>query len=115
MHILGHCTSGGRDDLPAGHGARAWVSGYKHLVAEWHPTKNGTLTPDQVSYGSGKRIWWTCNKGPDHVWQAPPGIRIGQGRGCPFCAHQKVSITNCLATVAPHVAVECSPPSYPMA
>lgn len=27
------------------------------LAAEWHPTKNGDLSPDQVTAGSGKKVW----------------------------------------------------------
>ena len=49
--------------------SKYWVAGYPRLLAEWHPTKNGDLFPDEVSYGSGKRIWWICPKGPDHVWE----------------------------------------------
>ena len=28
------------------------------LAAEWHPVKNGTLTPEQVAAGSNKKAWW---------------------------------------------------------
>ena len=31
---------------------------YPHLVKEWHPTKNGDLTPKDVTYGSNKKVWW---------------------------------------------------------
>src|SRR5262249_46939465 len=30
------------------------------LGAEWHPEKNGLLTPDDVLPGSGKIVWWRC-------------------------------------------------------
>jgi len=33
---------------------------YPELAKEWHPTKNGELTPYDVSYGSGKKVWWKC-------------------------------------------------------
>jgi hypothetical protein len=39
-----------------GHGSRYWVAGYPRLLAQWHPTRNGDLFPDEVSFGSGKRI-----------------------------------------------------------
>ena len=35
---------------------------YPNLVKEFHPTKNGDLKPENVSYGSGKLIWWICYK-----------------------------------------------------
>lgn len=89
--------------------SRNWVAGFPELVAEWHPTKNVDLFPDQVSFGSHRRIWWLCAKGPDHEWTATPNKRIGSNRGCPFCAGQKVSITNSLATLNPAVAEEWHP------
>ena len=36
----------------------------------WHPTKNGELTPYDVSTGSGKRVWFKCPKGDDHEWES---------------------------------------------
>ena len=57
------------------------------LAAEWHPTKNGTLTPANVGYGSAKKVWWLCDKG--HEWQATVGNRI-KGSGCPYCSGRYV-------------------------
>jgi len=28
------------------------------LAEEWHPTKNGNLTPKDVLPKSGKKVWW---------------------------------------------------------
>lgn len=53
------------------------------LAAEWHPEKNGDLTPQQVTTGSHKKAWWCCNIG--HEWEAPVYSR-NQGHGCPICA-----------------------------
>ena len=33
------------------------LSSYPHLVKEWHPTKNGELTPNDFTHGSGKKVW----------------------------------------------------------
>ena len=30
------------------------------IAAEWHPTLNGALTPQMVSTGSRKKVWWEC-------------------------------------------------------
>lgn len=54
-----------------------------HLAAEWHPTRNGRLTPEDVLSGSHLKIWWQCPVG--HEWQARCSLR-GAGRGCPNCA-----------------------------
>ena len=37
------------------------------LAKQWHPTKNGTLTPADVTLHSGKKVWWMYDKG--HEWQ----------------------------------------------
>jgi len=31
------------------------LSSYPHLVKEWHPTKNGELTPNDFTHGSDKK------------------------------------------------------------
>ncbi|MBT3959964.1 MAG: zinc-ribbon domain-containing protein [Gemmatimonadales bacterium] len=81
---------------------------FPDVAAEWHPTRNGELTPANVNPGTEKMIWWICNKGPDHEWSAPVNRRV-RGHGCPYCAGQKVSLTNSLATKAPEVAAEWHP------
>lgn len=78
------------------------------LAAEWHPTKNGELTPATVTWGSGKRVWWKCKKGPDHEWQTSIANR-NQGNRCPYCMNRKVSVTNSLAVIEPKVAAEWHP------
>ena len=74
-----------------------------------HPTKNGSITPDQVPAGSHTKYWWLCPEGPDHEWQVTVGGRTVSGSGCPCCAGQKVSVTNSLASLHPDVAVEWHP------
>ncbi|MDB3883712.1 zinc-ribbon domain-containing protein, partial [Candidatus Marinimicrobia bacterium] len=36
---------------------------YPNIAKEWHSTKNGGLTPFDVTPGSGKKVWWICKKG----------------------------------------------------
>lgn len=31
------------------------------LAKQWHPHKNMPLTPNDVSPGSGKKVWWVCS------------------------------------------------------
>lgn len=52
------------------------------LAAQWHPTKNKELTPNQVTSGSNKKVWWICEKG--HEWQAVVWTRK-TGAGCRIC------------------------------
>ena len=76
------------------------------LVREWHPVKNGSLTPRDVTPSSYKKVWWTCEKG--HEWQATVSNR-NRGRGCPYCARRAVCEDNCLQTVDPSLAAEWHP------
>ncbi len=55
------------------------------ISAEWHPTLNGALTPQMVTTGSRKKVWWECAYG--HVWKAAIYPRTGRQKcGCPVCA-----------------------------
>lgn len=57
------------------------------LASEWHFILNGDLTPYNVSYGSGKDIWWQCSKNEKHVWNAKVTDRNNLNSGCPYCSH----------------------------
>ena len=57
------------------------------LARQWHPTKNGDLTPRDVLAGSRRKVWWICDQG--HEWQADVSSR-NHGTGCPVCAGKKV-------------------------
>ena len=80
---------------------------HPEMAKEWHPTKNGSITPDDVTSGSSNRIWWKCDKAEDHEWNASPTGR--NLSGCPVCAGQKVVKSNCLATTHPELAKEWHP------
>ena len=43
-----------------------------NLAKQWHPTKNGSLTPKDVTVFSSNQVWWRCANG--HEWKAavPP-------------------------------------------
>ncbi len=57
---------------------------HREIAKEWHPTKNGKLTPDDIGEGSGRKVWWKCDKGDDHEWKTSPSQR--NVTGCPFCS-----------------------------
>ena len=56
------------------------------LAEEWHPDKNGEVTPGRISCGSNKKVWWRCKW--DHEWEATVTSRV-QGNGCPECAKRR--------------------------
>lgn len=89
------------------------------VAAEWHPTKNGTLRPSDLSQGSGRKVWWICiNVGPEgvcrspncltvHEWKASPKNRV-RGGGCHFCSMSTVVTYRCrsLGYLYPEIAQE---------
>ena len=80
---------------------------HPELSAEWHPTKNGDLTPEHVSAWSNKKVWWICKRG--HEWETLICIR-SRGARCPFCAGHKTSPgENDLSTLKPDLAAEWHP------
>ena len=78
------------------------------LLKFWDYERNGELQPESVSYGSSSKIWLKCPKGEDHVWQNT-AANFSKSKSCPFCLGQRVSITNCLHTVYPDIALEWHP------
>lgn len=78
-----------------------------NLLKEWDESSNFPLTPDTVSYGSKKKVWWTCENG--HSWQTTVHVR-SEGSGCPYCAGRKVLPGfNDLETLYPDVAAQWHP------
>ena len=56
-----------------------------NVAAEWHPTKNGDLKPEDFLPTSTKRVWWICSNG--HEYQAEIQRRVRRRKpGCPVCA-----------------------------
>ena len=58
---------------------------FQEIAKQWHPTKNGSATPEHVTAGSNARYWWKCDKGPDHEWLATVANRTINKSGCPCC------------------------------
>jgi hypothetical protein len=54
------------------------------LALQWHPTKNGDLTPLNINIGfRKKKIWWKCPKGDNHIWNTK--IQTKESKTCPMC------------------------------
>ena len=62
-------------------------SRFPEIAAEWHPTKNNDLTPDNIVYGSNKDVWWMCEKG--HEWHTRIVKRTARGHACPYCSGRR--------------------------
>lgn len=60
---------------------------FPELAKEWHPTKNGDLTPFDITCGSGKKVWWFGECG--HEWDDTVSHRT-EGRACPYCSNHRI-------------------------
>lgn len=79
----------------------------QELAAQWHPTKNGTLTPKDFTAGSGSKVWWICPL--FHEWEATISSRT-KGRGCHRCSGRLLIVgSNDLATLNPALAAQWHP------
>ena len=71
---------------------------HPELITEWSE-KNLPLTPDDITFGSNKKVWWkgTCG----HEWQTSVKAR-SNGEKCPICSGARVIAgINDLATLEP--------------
>ena len=78
---------------------------HPELITEWSE-KNLPLTPDGITFGSNKKVWWkgTCG----HEWQASVKAR-SNGEKCPICSGARaVAGINDLSTLKPGLASEWS-------
>lgn len=82
---------------------------HPEIAKDWHPTKNGELTPRDLTPGSNKKVWWKCNKGDDHEWCVSPNNRVRSKSGCPFCSGRYPSKGNNLKECFPKIAMEWHP------
>ena len=78
---------------------------HPELITEWSE-KNLPLTPDDITFGSNKKVWWkgTCG----HEWQTSVKAR-SNGEKCPICSGARaVAGINDLSTLKPGLASEWS-------
>ena len=75
------------------------------ISKEWHPEKNGKLTPSDFTHRSSRKMWWQCEMG--HEYQALIKSRTGKQKvGCPYCSGQRVNRENNLSAQFPLIAAE---------
>lgn len=89
-------------------GYNDFATTHPELAKQWHPSKNEGLTPEQISFGYDKKVWWICEHG--HAWQASPISRVKEAAGCPVCSnHIAQAGVNDLATTHPYIAAQWHP------
>ena len=63
------------------------MSKYPEIAQEWDYTKN-KISPDNVSIGSEKKVWWICSNCKNE-WEATISTRTRMNAGCPKCGIKK--------------------------
>ena len=85
------------------------LSSYPHLVKEWHPTKNGDLTPDDFTHAIRRKVWWLCSEGHSFETEVRNRTRQKYQRGCPQCPRYRPTSSNNLQLLFPEIAKEWHP------
>ena len=106
--LNGHAVWPGFNDLATVH---------PNLASEFHQTKNGNLTPSEISARSGKKLWWIVryydsktNQEFVFEWQDTVNNRVHSNGVCPFLLNKKVLVGfNDLSTTHPQLASEWHP------
>lgn len=91
---------------------KSLAEAYPDLVEEW-ADRNKKMTPEQITYGSNKIVWWKGRCG--HEWQASVKNRAVGKSGCPYCSHNRILVGfNDLASQVPDVAAQWSKRNLPL-
>lgn len=88
----------------------------EYLLDEWDKEKNGSLTPKDITAGSGEKVWWVLHyddpctrKHFDFSWKSEVRSRIN-GIGCPYLSGQAVwEGFNDLKSTHPELAAQWHP------
>ncbi len=66
------------------------AAAFPQIAAEWHPRRNGGLTPSDVTPYAHRRVWWLCARG--HEWSTRVNARTRRSRPCPGCAGKALPV-----------------------
>jgi very-short-patch-repair endonuclease len=80
---------------------------FPEIASQWHPFRNVKLKPEDVTPGSGRAIWWRCEKG--HEWKATIASRTSYNLGCAVCSGRRVAADFNLETEQPELAAQWHP------
>lgn len=73
------------------------------VISEWHPTKNGYISPEYVNAHTHKKFWWICPKG--HEYEMVVKYKIEKNCNCPICSSHRLLVGyNDLMTKFPKIA-----------
>jgi predicted nucleic acid-binding Zn-ribbon protein len=87
---------------------RSLAERFPAFAAEWDVEGNGTLRPEDVSYGSDRIVSWLCPNGHG-AYTTKVSYRTTRNRGCPDCGKAKLAAPKkgkTLAEAFPEIAAE---------
>ena len=76
---------------------------HSEISKQWDYKKN-ELRPEDVTFGSEKKVWWVCSK--KHSFYQRINKRTRRSFSCPYCSGQKVGYGNDLKSRHPKIAKE---------
>ncbi len=63
------------------------------VLKEWDYDKNATIcSPDDVTVGSGKKVWWKCSVCGYEYYKAI--VQVTSGHACKICGIKRIGVTN---------------------
>ena len=80
------------------------------LAKEWHPTKNGSLSPRDITPSSTRDVWWLCENG--HWWLASVRDRT-RGKKCTRCRDRIIRGDQRMVDLKPELLKEWHPTRNP--
>ena len=83
---------------------------FPNLVEDFDYSKNGDLTPLELTQGGKTKIWWKCQT-CEHSWSGRISHRTSTGAGCPCCSGNDVHSDgrNSMRNTHPNLALEFHP------
>lgn len=80
---------------------------FPNLLNEWDYERNISINPNEISYGSGKKVFWICKKNHRYECTIHNRTKKNKPRGCPYCAGKKaIRGENDLFTLRPQLKKE---------
>ncbi|MER2172643.1 MAG: zinc-ribbon domain-containing protein [Psychrobacillus psychrodurans] len=83
---------------------------YPNVAEEWNVDKNESLTPNDVYYGSSKKVHWRCKQ--NHEWIDTIRHRTLDSRNCSICSKEMRKLAtkeNSFFNMRPEVARKFHP------
>ncbi len=86
---------------------RSLSNRFPEIAKEWDYSRNGIITPDTITYGCKKKVFWICPK-CNESYESTVTNRTGKNkRGCPYCCHNpKANPKNNLLLLHPELVKE---------